>query len=128
MISRCHEMREGRVVGKPIFDRPMTAAERQARHRKRRATERNRETEEALHARRHSLGKVAFYLAGQPGPEILAHALAALDGPTLPYEVMAEAAGWLARFASTYRQDILLRQGSVVETGDAATDRRSAGP
>ena len=87
------------------------------------ATERAHETEEALSARRSSLGKIGFFLAGQPGPEMLAHALAALDGPTLPDEVMAEAAGWLARFASTYRRDILLRQGSVVETG-AATDQR----
>jgi hypothetical protein len=105
---------------KPMFDQPMTPAEKQARYRARKAMKRNRESVEALFMLRHSLGKVALFLAGQRGPEILAHAMADLDGPTLPYEAMVEAAGWLARFASTYRRDLMLRQGSVVGTGDAA--------
>jgi hypothetical protein len=111
-----------------IHDQPMTSAERQARYRARKVMKHSREAEEALSALRHSLGRVSFFLTGQRGPEILAHAMADLDGPTLPCEVMAEAAGWLARFASTYRRDILLRQGSLVEPGDAAIDRRRAGP
>ena len=100
-----------------IHDQPMTSAERQARYRAQKTMKRNLEAEAALSARRHSLGKVAFFLASQPGPEILAHAMAALEGPILPCEAMEEAAGWLARFTATYRQDIRLRQTSVVETG-----------
>ena len=55
-------------------------------------------------------GQGCLLLTGQQGPEILAHAMAELDGPTLPYEALAEAAGWLARFASTYRRDLRLRR------------------
>jgi hypothetical protein len=49
--------------------------------------------------------------------------MAELDGPTLPYEARAEAAGWLARFASTYRRDLRPSAGSVSETYESERKR-----
>ena len=52
--------------------------------------------------------------------------MAELDGPTLPYEALAEAAGWLARFASTYRRDLRLRRDqSRKRTKASVNDRNS---
>jgi hypothetical protein len=103
------------MVGRPIGDRAMTPAERQARRRARLAEVRNRDTEETLLQLRQILGRMAFYLAGQPPAGGLAAALATIGGPQLPLEVLVKAATWLSSFAETYRLALLFQQLSVME-------------
>ena len=50
------------------------------------------------------------YLTTLPDPSTVAHAVAAIDGPALPYPMLKAGAGWLARFAEAYRFSVLLRQ------------------
>ena len=95
---------------KPIFDLPMTPAEKQARYRAKKARESDQAARERLYELRRTLGKVAFYLAAQGDPAGLAVVLAELGGPPIPVTVLTEAATWMARFAETYRVGVALQQ------------------
>jgi hypothetical protein len=86
-----------------ISDQPMTSAERQARYRARKASERDLAAREMLYGARLNLGKLCHHLARQGDPRALGAVLAGLDGPPLPIAVLAEAAAWLTGFAESYR-------------------------
>lgn len=90
---------------KPMFDRPMTSAEKQARYRARKAREHDRAARELLYELRSNLEKLTRYLTVQGDPVALATVLAELDGPPLSVAILAEATVWMARFAETYRDD-----------------------
>ena len=64
---------------------------------------------------RTNIGKLASYLTTLPDPSTVAHAVAAIDGPALPYPMLKAGAGWLARFAEAYRFSVLLRQDQAAK-------------
>lgn len=68
-----------------------------------------------LAAIRTNIGKLASYLTTLPDPSTVAHAVAAIDGPALPYPMLKAGAGWLARFAEAYRFSVLLRQDQAAK-------------
>jgi len=104
------------MVGKPLFGRAMTPAERQRRHRAMAAAAPNPEAQEALHGLRRSLGKLAHYLTIQGDPKELGAVLATLDGPPLPAAMLAEATAWLTQFTEAYRYGTALQQTFATPT------------
>jgi len=117
---------------KPIGDRALSPAERQARRRTKLKIQRRQIVAERLaqplpyspelDQLRTNIGRVSQYLAGMGDPTSLAHVLIELDGPLLPYPAMAGAAIWLARFAESYRYAAIARQALLAEMAEPDTN------
>jgi len=113
------------VARKPIGARAITPAERQQRRRDRLKAKHQQAIatrlaqplpySPELAAIRTNIGKLASYLTTLPDPSTVAHAVAAIDGPALPYPMLKAGAGWLARFAEAYRFSVLLRQDQAAK-------------
>ena len=100
------------MAPRPIFDRAMTAAERQQRRRDKLAVQRKQAAEriaairpvmEELDRRRRAIGQAARFLSGLDDPARLAAMLVRSGGPMPSHSTLMAAAAWLAEFAEAMK-------------------------